>query len=112
MRLPTLLLVAGLLAGCADQGTIERDRLSDLAVGRTTTAALTTAWGPPLRDATMPDGRHVWTYRTVHVQTGPAVGIGFAPGSGPTSSTSDALMGEVALTFDPQGVLLSYYYTR
>jgi hypothetical protein len=110
MKLATILLAAALLAGCADQGTVERDRLSDLAVGRTTTAELAGAWGPPLRDATMADGRHVWTYRTIHLQTGPVVGFG--PGFGPIGSTTDALMGQVTLTFDLQGVLLSYTYTR
>jgi hypothetical protein len=99
-----------LLAGCADQGTIERDRLSDLMVGQTTSTGLAGAWGPPLRDATMPDGRRVWTYRTVHLQTGPIAA--FAPGFGPIGSTTDAVMGQVTLTFDEQGVLLSYTYTR
>ncbi len=110
MRPLPMLLVAALLAGCADQGTIERDRLSDLAVGRTTTTELANAWGPPLRDATMPDGRRVWTYRTVHIQTGPIVTM--VPGFGPIGSDSDTLMGQVTLTFDRQGVLLSFAYTR
>ena len=110
MRLRSILLAAALLAGCADQGTIERDRLSDLAVGRTTTTGLSSAWGPPLTDSAMPDGRRVWTYRTIHLQTG--AGTGFEPGFGPIGSSTDALMGQVSLIFDTQGVLLSYTYTR
>ncbi len=110
MRLPAMLLTAGLLAGCAGQGTIDRERLSDLAEGRTTSTELARAWGPPLRDATMPDGRHVWTYRTVHLQTGPIVA--FAPGFGPIGGTADPAMGQVTLTFDPEGVLLSFTYTK
>ncbi len=110
MRLRPILLAVALLAGCAEQGTVERDRLSELAVGRTTTTELSSTWGPPLRDATMPDGRRVWTYRTIHMQTGPTTA--FAPGFGPIGSTTDTLMGQVTLTFDTQGVLLSYAYTR
>jgi hypothetical protein len=110
MRLRAMLLAVALLAGCEDQGTIERDQLSDLSVGRTTSTELTSLWGPPLRNATMPDGRRVWTYRTIHLQTGPIAA--FAPGFGPIGSTSDATMGQVTLTFDDQGVLLSYTYTR
>ncbi|MGH7125822.1 MAG: hypothetical protein ACREFI_15720, partial [Stellaceae bacterium] len=56
-----ILAAAALLAGCASQGTIERDRISELAVGHTTSAGLSTAWGPPLADVTLPDGRHVLT---------------------------------------------------
>src|SRR5262249_38830210 len=107
-----MLLAAAWLAGCASQGTVERDRLSELVDGRTTQTELTASWGPPWRELTLQDGRHVLTYRTIHVQTGPAVGVGFGPGTGPTSSTSDTLMGQVTLTFDLQGVLLSYAYTR
>jgi len=110
MRFLPMLLLPALLAGCADQGTIERERLSDLSVGRTTTTELASAWGPPLRDATMPDGRRVWTYRTIHMQTGPIVAM--APGFGPIGSNSETLMGQVILTFDTQGVLLSVAYTR
>jgi hypothetical protein len=110
MRLPTILLAAALLAGCASNGTIERDKLSELAVGRTTSAELASSWGPPLRDATLPDGRRELTYRTIHMQTGPIAA--FAPGFGPIGSTTDTLIGQVTLTFDTQGVLMSYTYTR
>ena len=110
MRTWTILMTAALLAGCASQGTIERDQLSELAVGRTTNAKLAKSWGPPLRDATMPDGRRVLTYRYIHLQTGPVVA--FAPGFGPIGSTTDTMTGQVILTFDPQGVLLSYEYLR
>ena len=110
MRFRPILLALALLAGCSDQGTIESNRLSDLTVGQTTSTELTSLWGPPLRDATMPDGRHVWTYRTIHLQTGPTVA--FAPGFGPIGSTTDTVMGQVTLTFDDKGVLLSYAYTK
>ena len=110
MRFRPILLAAALLAGCSDPGTVESNQLSDLTVGQTTSAELTGLWGPPLRDATMADGRHVWTYRTIHLQTGPTAA--FAPGFGPIGSTSDAVMGQVTLTFDDKGVLLSYAYTR
>ena len=106
MRLWTVLLAAIWLAGCASQGTIQRDQLSELDVGRTTSAELATRWGPPLTDATMPDGRHVLTYRYIHMQTGAIAS--FAPGFGPIGSTTDTVTGQVTLTFDPQGVLLSY----
>ena len=110
MRFPTLLLVAALLAGCASRGTIERDQLADLAEGRTTSTDLARAWGPPLRDAEMPDGQHVWTYRTIHLRTGPTVA--FATGLEPIGTGADAMMGQVNLTFDTKGVLQSYTYTR
>lgn len=110
MRGLPLMLVPALLAACADQGTIERDRMSDLAVGRTTTTELASAWGPPLMDTTTTDSRRVWTYRTIHMQTGPITTM--VPGFGPIGSTSETLMGQVTLTFDAQGVLLSVTYTR
>ena len=110
MRVWATLLVATLLAGCVSQGTIERDRLSDLSVGHTTSTELASAWGPPLTDSTMADGRRVWTYRTIHMQTGATAS--FSPGFGPIGSSTDVLMGQVTLTFDTQGVLLSYAYTR
>ena len=110
MRLWSILLLATVLMGCDNPGTVERDRLSDLAVGQTTTTTLAGDWGPPLRDATMPDGRRVWTYRTIHMQTGPITTM--VPGFGPIGSNSETLMGEVTLTFDKEGVLLSYAYTR
>ena len=106
MRLWTLLLTAIWLAGCASQGTIDRDRLSELAVGHTTSTELAGSWGPPLTEATMPDGRHVLTYRYIDMRTGPF--NSFAPGFGPIGSTTDTVTGQVVLTFDPQGVLLSY----
>ncbi len=110
MRLLPMLVLTAFLAGCADQGTIERNQLSELAVGRTTTAELTQAWGPPLRDAAISDGRHVWTYRTIDMQTGPITTM--APGFGPIGSTSETLMGQVLLTFDAKGVLQDVVYTR
>lgn len=106
MRLCALLLTAMLLVGCASQGTIDRDRLSELAVGRTTSTELASSWGPPLTDAAMPDGRHVLTYRYIDLRTGPFTS--FAPGFGPIGSTTDTVTGQVRLTFDPQGVLLTY----
>ena len=105
MRLWIPLAMTIWLVGCASQGTIDRDRLSELAVGRTTSAALAGSWGPPLTEATMPDGRHVLTYRYIDMRTGPYT---FAPGLGPIGSTTDTVTGQVRLTFDPQGVLLSY----
>lgn len=106
MRLWTLLVAATWLAGCASQGTIERDRLHELAVGSTTSTELTRAWGPPLTEATMTDGRHVLTYRYIDLQNGPTPY--FAQGFGPIGGTANAVTGQVTLTFDPQGVLLSY----
>jgi hypothetical protein len=59
MRIWSIPLLAVLwLAGCASQGTPYHDRLSALAVGRTTSSEVRAAWGPPLRDVTMQDGRH------------------------------------------------------
>jgi hypothetical protein len=110
MRFRPILAAAVLLAGCASQGTIERDQVSELAVGRTTSAELATAWGPPLADSTLPDGRHVLTYRYIHMQTGPITTV--VPGFGPIGSTTDTVTGQVALTFDLQGVLMSYVMTR
>ncbi|HXP74723.1 MAG TPA: hypothetical protein VN823_11310 [Stellaceae bacterium] len=110
MKTWAILLTAALLADCSSQGTIERDQLSELAVGRTTNTELAKSWGPPLRDATMADGRHVVTYRYIHLQTGPVAA--FAPGFGPIGSTTDTVAGQVTLTFDQQGVLLSYEYLR
>lgn len=107
MRFRTLPLVASLLlAGCVSQGTVERGQLNELAVGRTTSAEIEGSWGPPLLDAAMPDGRHVLTYRYLHLQTGPVAS--FVPGFGPIGSTTDTVTGRVMLTFDPKGVLLSY----
>ena len=107
MRFPLLPLAAALLlAGCVSQGTVDRDQLSDLAVGRTTAAELQRSWGPPLRDDTMPDGRHVLTYRYLHLNTGPLAS--FVPGFGPIGSTTDTVTGQLQLTFDTGGVLLSY----
>lgn len=110
MRLPTILLAAALLAGCASPGTIESDKLAELAVGRTTSAELVSAWGPPLAEATLPDGRRQLTYRTIHMQTGPITA--FAPGVGPIGSSTETMTGQATLTFDAQGVLMSYAYTR
>ncbi len=110
MGLRPILLAVALLAGCTSQGTIERDQLSELAVGRTTSAELTTSWGPPLADSTLPDGRHVLTYRYIHMQTGPITS--FVPGFGPIGSTTETMTGQVTLTFDLQGVLMSYTTTR
>lgn len=110
MRLRPILLAAVLLAGCTSEGTIESDKVSELTVGRTTSAELTTSWGPPLGDVTLPDGRHVLTYRYVHMQTGPITSI--VPGFGPVGSTTDTTTGRVTLTFDLQGVLMDYATTR
>jgi hypothetical protein len=110
MRSWTILPAVALLAGCASQGTIERGKLGELAVGRTTDAALATSWGPPLRGATMPDGRRVLTYRYIHIETGATAS--FAPGFGPIGSSTDTVTGQVTLTFDPRGVLLSYEEIR
>jgi len=110
VRLRPIFLAMVLVAGCTSQGTVERDRLSELAVGRTTSAELTTAWGPPLADSTLPDGRHVLTYRYIHMQTGPITTI--VPGFGPVGSTTDTSTGRVTLTFDLQGVLMAYTVTR
>jgi hypothetical protein len=104
MRLRTVLWAAIWLAGCAGHGTIDRGRLSDLAVGLTTSAGLTRAWGPPLTDATMPDGRHVLSYR--YIDNG--WDSSFTWGFGPVGSPTDTVTGQVTLTFDQQGVLLSY----
>jgi len=105
MRLWTVLWAAIWLAGCAGHGTIDSGRLfSDLTVGRTTSAELTRAWGPPLADATLSDGRHVLTYR--FIDNGWTTGLQW--GFGPVGSPSDTVTGQVTLTFDPQGVLLSY----
>ena len=105
MRLWIILLAAAIcLADCASQGTIPRDKLSDLAVGRTTSAELAIAWGPPLRESTLPDGRRVLTYR--YIENGPTASP--TRGFGPISSPTDTVTGQVMLTFDPQGVLLSY----
>jgi hypothetical protein len=106
MRLWAILLAAFWLAGCASQGTIDREQLSQLAVGRTTSAELTTSWGPPLRDTTLSDGRHVVTYRYIYLQTGPITS--FAGPGFPIGGTTDTVTGQVSLTFDPGGVLLSY----
>ena len=107
MRSWTILLAVLWLAGCASQGTIDREQLSQLAVGRTTSAELAASWGPPLRDTTMSDGRHVVTYRYIYLQTGPIASFA-GPGFGPIGSTTDTVTGQVTLTFDPSGVLLSY----
>jgi hypothetical protein len=106
MRLWTILVTAIWLAGCASQGTVDRDKLSELAVGRTTSAELASSWGPPLTEARMPDGRHLLTYRYVDMRTGPI--LSFVPGLGPVGSTVDTATGQVILTFDPRGLLLSY----
>ncbi len=106
MRLWAIVLAAFWLAGCASQGTIDREQLSQLAVGRTTSAELATTWGPPLRDTTMSDGRHVMTYRYIYLRTGPIAS--FAGPGIPIGSTTDTVTGQVTLTFDPSGVLLSY----
>ena len=106
MRLWTLLVAAIWLVGCASHGTINRDRIFELAVGGTTSAQVTRAWGPPVREATLTDGRQVLTYRYTDLLNGPTPY--FAPGYGPIGSTTNAVTGQVRLTFDPQGVLLSY----
>lgn len=110
MRFRPMLVAAVLLAGCASQGTIERDKVAELAAGRTTSAELTSSWGPPLADSALPDGRHVLTYRYIHMQTGPITNM--VPGFGPVGSTTDTITGQVTLTFDLQGVLMSYAMTR
>ncbi len=110
MRVWAILLTSVWLAGCASAGTVDRDKLGQLAVGRTTDAELTTSWGPPLSGSTLPDGRRVMTYRYVWMQTGPTTS--FVPGFGPIGSTTDTLTGQVTLTFDLHGVLQAYSYAR
>jgi len=109
MPIWTLLLAAIWLAGCAPQGTINRDQVFALTVGRTTSAQVTAAWGAPSRDVAMQDGGHVLTYHYIHIdltQSGP-----FATTSsefGPLGNPSTTVTGQVRLTFDPRGVLLNY----
>jgi hypothetical protein len=50
-----MLVTAIWLAGCASQGNVDRDKLSELAVGRTTSAELAGSWGPPLTKADRPE---------------------------------------------------------
>lgn len=105
-----VLLVVAWLGACtaASDVYVDRGKLSQLAVGRTTFGDVTAAWGEPMRGGTLPDGRHVAVYPYAWLETG---AVTFIAGAGSVSS-SETRTGEVTLTFDAAGVLQSYAAPR
>jgi hypothetical protein len=77
-------------------------------VGRTLSAMVTAAWGPPWREITMQDGRHVLTYQYLDTDSENGTFGASTSQFSLIGSTTTAVTGQVRLTFDPQGVLLDY----
>jgi hypothetical protein len=112
MRISSIRLLAALwLAGCAFQGTPYHDRasaLGALAVGSTTSSEVRAAWGLPLRDVIMQDGRHVLTYQYIDPYSENGTFGTITSQFAPLGSTTTAVTGQITLTFDPKGVLIDY----
>ena len=110
MRAWAVLLVAAWLGACttASDEYVDRGKLSQLAVGRTTYSDVTASWGQPTRASTLPDGKRLAAYPYIWLETG---AVTFISGAGPVSS-SETRTGEVTLTFDAAGVLQSYAAPR
>ena len=109
MRIPKILVIAAWLCACTggatQDGYVDKGKLSQLTVGKTTYSDVTNAWGQPTSSSTLADGRRVAVYPYVWLVTGATSGFG-------SGGNTDTKTGEVTLNFDNAGVLQSYQAPR
>jgi membrane-associated protease RseP (regulator of RpoE activity) len=93
------------LAGCVSSGRpVDQTRVAAFQRGKTTSAQVLAALGPPNGSSVLGDGSSVLVYTYTHAQARPET---FIPIIGPLVGGADATSQTISFTFGPDGVLRS-----
>lgn len=104
-RLAFVVVLAGLLAGCAASGVqVKEEQLSQFEKGKTTIPQVVAALGQPSHQMLMPNGSRMLIYSYAQVQTRPET---FIPFVGAFVGGADMKTNSATLMFDQAGVLQS-----
>lgn len=103
MKLPCVVLVASLLAGCGSTGVrVTEQNLEAFKVGETTEAEVISQLGKPTMRTRLPDGAVMVVYSYAEYSTRPAT---FIPFVGPFVGGADVTSDAVTLMFGANGKL-------
>ncbi len=107
MRSIGWLLAIVTLAGCVSSGRpVDQAKVAAFERGKTTSAEVQAALGPPNGSSVLGDGSSVLVYAYTHAQARPE---SFIPIIGPLVGGADATSQTVSFTFGPDGVLRSEF---